>query len=75
MIERKGFRHVIEVMDPRYKLPSRNTSARSFIPKLRINVDDFQKKKTAKKVIQTEVSVAFSTDGLDGTVDLGYSVT
>ena len=61
---RSGFRNAIETLDPRYTLPNATTFARSIIPKLKENVDSFQQKKI-ENMLKNELSMAFTTDGLD----------
>ena len=61
---RRGFRHMIKTMDPRYTLPSAKTFSRSIIPKLKGTVDSFLKEKVAE-MKKDEISMAFTTDGLD----------
>ena len=64
LVGRAGFKNVINTMDPRYTLPTPNTFSRSIIPKLKEDVDAFQMKKI-ESMLKNEVSMAFTTDGLD----------
>ena len=58
IINRPGFRHHINTMDPRYNLPHYTTFSRSVIPKLKSTVSAFQRKKI-EKALKNESSMAF----------------
>ena len=64
IVNRPGFQNVIATTEPRYKLPHYTTFSRSIIPKLKITVTSFQRKKI-EKAIQEENSIGFTLDGLD----------
>jgi hypothetical protein len=61
---RPGFKHVVETLDPRYKIPHATTFSRTIIPKLANTVRQHQYK-LIKNVLESENSIAFTTDGLD----------
>ena len=50
--------------DSRFQLPHRTTFSTSVIPKLKDSVHAFQMEKI-RKMLKSESSMAFSTDGLD----------
>ena len=63
IVDDRGFRHLINVLDPRYQMPSRTTFSRSVIPKM-YN----RERARCKSVFSTECtdmlpSFSFTTDG------------
>ena len=64
IVKRPGFKNTLNILDPRYSIPTPENFSRSIIPKLKQTVDHFNMKRiTVMK--KKESSVAFSTDGLD----------
>ena len=71
IVGRKGFKHVMQTMDPRFNVPSPTTFSRTILPKMKEVVSSFHLKKIAK-MLEKEKSMAFSIDGLDSH-DVGKS--
>ena len=65
IVARAGFKNLASQFDSRYTLPNSTTFQRKIIPDLKNVVHAHQKEKI-KIMLETESSMAFSTDGLDG---------
>ena len=67
VVENEGFRRLMQVMDPRYQLPSRSTITRSLLP---------QKYEALKQTVKVELTqvkyVALTTDLWTSNQTLGY---
>ena len=64
VVNRDGFKNLMNTVEPRYTIPHYNTFSRSIIPKLKDAVSSFQKQKI-NKALDNETSMGFSLDGLD----------
>lgn len=63
LVEDRGFKHLMNVCEPRYHLPTRTTFSRSVLPKLYETERNKCAKLLAAECNETLPSLAFTTDG------------
>ena len=64
IVNREGFKNVLSVAEPRYKIPHYTTFSRSIIPRLKNSLTSFQQNKI-EKALRAESSMGFTFDGFD----------